>query len=178
MQVGACKICGAKHNTLLHLSKSAITVGRNSGKTLQSTSEGKAIFTHSSTSVNSDVLLSTAVVYIIAKDGSRQQCRVLLDSGSQANFITQSCIYKLKLSPHPVNMTVSGINGTTITASQVVHIQLRSRLNNFSFTMECTVTNKITERLPTNHINRKRIHISQNIKLADPYFHRSSDIDV
>lgn len=44
--------------------------------------------------------------------------------------------------------------------------------------MECIITNKITERLPTNHINRKRIHIPQNIKLADPYFHRSSDIDV
>ncbi|XP_077258484.1 uncharacterized protein LOC143895317 [Temnothorax americanus] len=100
-----------------------------------------------------------------------------LDSGSQANFIARSYAERLQLRANPSNIKIIGINGTTSSASEVVVIKLHSRLNEFAATIECIITDRITERLPVSSIDRTEIRIPPTIKLADPDFHRSSDID-
>lgn len=66
----------------------------------------------------------------------------------------------------------------TSNANKIVTIKLQSRLNKFTSVIECLVTDRITERLPNVPINREKIIIPHNIKLADPEFHRSADIDI
>lgn len=44
------------------------------------------------------VMLTTAIVLINDITGVPKRCRALLDSGSQINFITNSCAQSLKLS--------------------------------------------------------------------------------
>lgn len=44
--------------------------------------------------------------------------------------------------------------------------------------MTCLVVNTITQVLPSKTINVKNIQIPQDIELADPQFHQSSDIDI
>lgn len=138
--------------------------------------------THSSISHNIyssyNVLLSTAIVYVIDADGARQSCRVLLDSGSQTNFITRSCMKRLKLRASPSNIKITGINGMTSSANEIVKIKLQSRLNRFSSVVECILMDRITKRLPASPIDRNRMRIPQTIQLADPEFHRCSDINV
>ena len=51
-----------------------------------------------------NVLLSTAIVFVIDQAGNRQLARVLLDAGSQINFYTESFVKKLRL-----NLTKSNI---------------------------------------------------------------------
>lgn len=122
---GACKICGIKHNSLLHLSSKSEQNSRDQSEgsekskqgnlPVQTSTEKLTVMTHSSTSYNSSynscTLLLTAVVYIIDGNGIKQTCCVLLDSDSQANFITQSYANRLRLDSCPSNIRITGING-------------------------------------------------------------------
>ncbi|XP_018406189.1 PREDICTED: uncharacterized protein LOC108782410 [Cyphomyrmex costatus] len=81
-----CKICNVKHNTLLYTSTSSAedhsgTSGTGESSLRNSTT---AVTTHSSNIQGKDhIMLSTAVVNVIASDGTSHSCQALLDSGSQ-----------------------------------------------------------------------------------------------
>ncbi|XP_036146240.1 uncharacterized protein LOC118646753 [Monomorium pharaonis] len=62
--------------------------------------------------------------------------------------------------------------------NEIVKIKLQSRLNGFATVLECVLTDRITERLPTSPIEREKIHIPRNLKLADLEFYRCSDVDI
>lgn len=68
--------------------------------------------------------------------------------------------------------------GMSSNANKVVKIKLQSRLNSFSSAVEYILTDRITERLLSVTIDREKIQIPQNLKLADPDLHRCSDIDM
>lgn len=56
------------------------------------------------------VLLSTALIDIENKDGKEIQARVLLDNGSQSNFMTKKFADSLKLMHKQVDLPVEGLN--------------------------------------------------------------------
>ncbi|KAK9758962.1 putative peptidase (DUF1758) [Popillia japonica] len=58
------------------------------------------------------------IVKIQDNQNRGHRCRILLDSGSQSNFITKELTSKLKLELHPANIPVIGINKVK---SQVGH---------------------------------------------------------
>ncbi|XP_029174769.1 uncharacterized protein LOC114943355 [Nylanderia fulva] len=180
-KMGACKTCGAKHNSMLHLQADSGDItekGKAEGEPSPETTKEKIVMTQVSSAWNAHVLLSTAIVYIIDATGTRQSCRVLLDSGSQANFITRDCVKRLNLKPSTGSVRITGINGMTSDANEIVKVKLHSRLSGFCASLECVLTNRITDRIPTAPINRERIQIPNGIKLADPEFHKCSDIDI
>lgn len=113
-----------------------------------------------------------------SNNGSSQSCRVLLDSGSQANFISQECVNRLALTPRPINASISGINGTATHSSQAVQVTLQSRLNLFSTTIVCIVSDRVTDDLPVRTLRRATFKPSSNLPLADPNFHISSKVDI
>ncbi|KAG5314515.1 YMD3 protein, partial [Pseudoatta argentina] len=87
---GQCKVCQAKHNTLLHMSSAVDPSTNNTDKEVASKEipSSFVVATYASGSFNSEqVMLSTAVVLVC--DGSRKACRALLDCGSQANFVSR-----------------------------------------------------------------------------------------
>jgi hypothetical protein len=59
------------------------------------------------------VLLSTAIVRAFGENKSSSLCLVLLDSGSQSNFITEELVLCLKLRRSKTYHQISGI-GTTV----------------------------------------------------------------
>ena len=83
-----CKICNAKHNTLLHTSASS----EDPDNTKESKAEGSTttVITHSSTNHGKNHIMLSTVVNAIAYDGTPRPCRVLLDFCSQANFISKA----------------------------------------------------------------------------------------
>ncbi|XP_073821407.1 uncharacterized protein [Musca autumnalis] len=102
-----CMKCNKKHNTLLHLERKQGSTNKQdsrmtlSGETGTKPAGGVAVNTESSNNqeatslaaankeqISSYVLLSTAVVKIKV-DEAEVECRALLDSGSQVNFITE-----------------------------------------------------------------------------------------
>ncbi|XP_011859817.1 PREDICTED: uncharacterized protein LOC105557242 [Vollenhovia emeryi] len=177
----SCQTCDSKHNTLLHLetskdvSKDVVSKKSNSEETASQTT----VATHSAVqNCNDDVLLSTAVIYAVDRQGSAKTCRALLDCGSQANFITKKFFETLNLKSRPLNISIKGINRVTSTAHHVATLTIQSRVNSFATPIDCIITNQITGQLPALTINRKNIAIPHNIKLADPQFHVSSEIDL
>lgn len=123
-------------------------------------------------------MLSTAVVYAYDSKGVQRPCRILLDSGSQANFISSSFLNLLGIKAQVSNISISGINNTVSRASQTARIKLQSRTNTFNASIDCIVTEQVTERLPGFNLKRSRFEIPRNLELADPKFHVSSDIDL
>ncbi|XP_024886131.1 uncharacterized protein LOC112463789, partial [Temnothorax curvispinosus] len=184
---GGCKTCSRKHNTLLHIPGAATEQtkaieGPKQESSISSSTESNGssvVVTHSSSSASSaSSLLSTAVVFVQNKDGSQRSCRVLLDSGSQANFITKNLSVALGLVPRSIEISVSGISGTATQAKQAVQIKLTSRISAFSWVLDCIVVDHITDDLPAFTVKRQSFDIPRNIPLADPQFNVSSGVDV
>lgn len=180
---GGCRACGLKHNTLLHLAQGKETSNSNA----RGGESDKPPVTVSETSVNAhatiergdrDVLLSTAVVYAYDKNNTRKTCRVLLDSGSQANFISSEFLNSLRLAPRPTSISISGIGGASSTSSQAASVRLRSRINSFATNIECIVTERITDGIPATTIKRHAFKLPAGIELADPQFNISARINM
>ncbi|KAL5285963.1 hypothetical protein ACFFRR_007573 [Megaselia abdita] len=88
--------------------------------------------TNSSTTLSSivqqvpeEVLLSTAIVDAFCVNGEKLPCRILLDSGSQSNFITESFANLVKCQRKKFEKCIGGL-----VTSQQSHLQLLpSKLN-------------------------------------------------
>ncbi|XP_047543273.1 uncharacterized protein LOC125075609 [Vanessa atalanta] len=99
---GSCTKCSLKHNTLLHKE-----IGSS-----QHVEPPVDKATALSVQMTEPVLLSTAVVYILGSDNQRHDARAVLDSGSQASFMTQRLLHKLNLHCQKTQISVTGINST------------------------------------------------------------------
>ncbi|XP_031358231.1 uncharacterized protein LOC116181921 [Photinus pyralis] len=125
-----------------------------------------------------EVLLSTAVIEIVNKTGRPENCRVLLDSAAQSNFITESLARKLQLKLEDVKVPIVGIGGKC--AAQVkkqVTGTIKSRTTAFTATLEFLVMPVIIERLPSACLPTDLIAEPPNITLADPRFNEAAPID-
>jgi len=126
--------------------------------------------THASRSFNSEqVMLSTAVVLICDIDGSRRVCRALLDCGSQANFVSKKFVEALCLETRPLNVSISGVNGTVILSNHVVRIKLQLRLNSYTVAIECI--DQVTDKIPAVSSGQDKFNFPRNIRLADFTYH-------
>ncbi|XP_024893130.1 uncharacterized protein LOC112468245 [Temnothorax curvispinosus] len=111
---GACKTCKMKHNTLLYLDTSiAESQGRDekSQSIEASTTSFTTVVTHGfSYCFDEHIMLATAVIYAFDNKESRKPCRILLDSGSQANFISKRFLDVLNIKAKDSNISILGIN--------------------------------------------------------------------
>lgn len=186
-----CKLCNRSHNTLLHLDYSqnkkegkhnsdkgniATDVEENPQRErseVQITSSNVA-----NSKVNSQVLLSTAIVLVKDNCGNYQRVRCLLDNGSQSNFITEELCNKLHLSRQKVKYCVTGVGQALAGISQQTNVGLKSCSSSFSAKISCLILPKITERLPSMPFNETMLKIPSNVQLADPTFYKQDNIDL
>ena len=166
-----CKTCGKSHNSLLH----------NDVNTASSSSENKSkpIISQSpqvtSTIDNSQVLLQTALIKMLDNRGNPLQCRALLDCGSQINLITNSCRSKLglKLERSEASFTVAG--AAQMTSLGTSHIEFQTD-KSIVKTIATVVRGKITLPLPA--VSFQKPSDLPKVKLADPNFNQSAEIDM
>ncbi|XP_070163514.1 uncharacterized protein [Polyergus mexicanus] len=196
----SCKQCKGYHNTLLHIPSSEDSQVSNV-KDIRSKQESKSmsavanhaqdqpsvglILSSPSIAVNNcstqklpQVLLSTAV--ILARDdyGALRECRALLDSGSQSNFITKRCSKLLGIKPETINTTVLGISSSSINAAQQITTTIKSRTSTFQGKLPFMIIRKITESLPTVELDKGNLQIPYDVQLADPQYHIPAEIDI
>lgn len=167
---GNCKICHLRHNTLPHLA-AAVPEPPNNGPpdgTASTSTSAPSVSATSSISAcdNQGVMLSTALVYAYDVNGSRVPCRVLLDSGSQANFMSKRFFENLGIESRVLNVSITGINSVATRATRVAQVQLQSRIDSFRSTIDCIVADQVTDKLPAFTLRRRDFEIPQNIKLA------------
>lgn len=131
-----------------------------------------------SASAPKTVLLLTAVVLVTDRDNQAYQCRALLDSGSQANFITEAMANTLGLERKRANVPISGINNVKSLARDKVEVQFKSRCSEFCATLECLVTPRVTGTIPTTDIDISGWVLPDGIHLADPQFFKTNKVDM
>ena len=126
---------------------------------------------------NYEHLLPTAIANVEDIHGNLHPCRILLDSGSMGNIISEKFVRQLQLSRSKANVIVSGIASNTCSRWKTT-IHLSSR---FDATKQIPIDVCILDRLTTlpNHTFQKPdLPAFSNLDLADPNFNISSPIDV
>lgn len=184
-----CRICKRRHHVLLHFEKSMDSVPlENKPLTSQEHDNSTAkenLNTSTSTSlfVGSEqgyVFLATAVVLASDTFGNMKKCRVVLDSGSQVNFISKQLANKLQLRAKRSNLPVSGIGESHVRATSYVEILLRSRVTDYQVKLVCYILPTIVSDLPSCEMPKGGWQIPDDLKsnLADPSFYKPTTIDL
>lgn len=110
-------------------------------------------------------MLSTAVVHVHDHIGNLLECKILLDSESQTNFISRLS-ERLKL-PQDADVTIRGISATQTKAEKQVRVNVCSnvcsRFSKFQDEMLFLVVDRITGKLPAISINVNLFQIPSNI---------------
>ncbi|XP_075162763.1 uncharacterized protein LOC142235394 [Haematobia irritans] len=164
-----CEKCSLRHNTLLHRESqiSLPAISNRVGTEVPTTSHVSSSGTSSSEQriqncfarTSKHVLLGTAMVNIRVK-GIIYSARALLDPGSQASFISERLQRRIGLPTTKVNARISD-------SDEDIRVEVCG-----------LVLPQLTGKLPSSSISLP-VNISlDGIKLADPYFAKSDQIDV
>lgn len=190
-----CPKCLRAHNGLLHIvsrntsadktingtssTSESVVDKRESNRDSANTTETTSVVAHTTRQdVNNQILLSTAVVLAYSNSNELVPCRVLLDSGSQNNFITESMSKCLQLKRRKISYSIIGINQSNHSVSHQVSTKIKSRLRNYETYLDFVIMPKLTSYLPSTSISASDINIPKGIDLADPSFNTSNKIDM
>ncbi|XP_076660786.1 uncharacterized protein LOC143364212 [Halictus rubicundus] len=177
---GNCRKCGTKHHTLLHREHvSTEEPNLVSDNAVSSTSHVTQSFVAKSASAPSDyTVLSTAVVFVLDKQGQRHKCRALLDVGSQANFISRAFCERIALPRRSVETMVGGLGRAQNPIKSRTSFEIASSSGNFHANLSCLVIDSITEEMPNIPLSRVKVPIPSGIFPADPEFSQSGRVDL
>lgn len=183
----SCSKCNMKHHSLLHKdSRKTTQMSNEIVPDIPSTSQQAAQNVCSErnvqncfTIVNKQVLLGTAIVNIVA-NGVIYTARALIDSGSQATFISEKLRRRLNLPSTRINAIVSGLNKALAGSTQeLCNFIIRSPANpNFEIEVSGLVLPQLTGRLPSSTIRFPISYSFENLRLADPNFAQSGNVDI
>lgn len=175
-----CKTCGGRHNTLLHRENSSIPSGETSSVVTHYAVEQKSPLENGEMSNNktTQVLLSTAMVYVHDHQGKRIKCRALLDPGAQSNIIAYKLFQKLNLPCVGPGTQLTGLNKSRTTTHKKTRINIESMHGNFATSAECFILPSVTEPLPQVKLDSSKFQVPKDIKLADPTYHLPGPIDI
>ncbi|GFS80422.1 integrase catalytic domain-containing protein [Trichonephila clavipes] len=128
---------------------------------------------------NSQVLLCTALVNVCDSFDGTRLCRVLLDPGSQACLITNSCLERLGLPRKRKNVRISCLGASDTRTNGISEIKFTPHFtSNISFVTSVYVVNKIVGQLPHFSLDSSWSEPFSDLKLADPTFFKSGPIDI
>ena len=182
-----CLVCGTSHHTTLHGLNS-----RHAGATSKDQPRGtgdpvatdantlSASVTSAVASGRKTVLLTTAQILLEGSSGRLLPVRALLDSGSQASFVTEHVAQLLRAGRRRVKVTVAGLQGTrTAEASAAVRLVVKSRSDaTLRLETEAFVLRRLTNLLPPERVaTRSWPHLAR-LPLADPDFATPAGVDV
>ncbi|XP_070527727.1 uncharacterized protein [Cardiocondyla obscurior] len=189
-RASSCKDCGERHNTLCHKTRTAgqVLIGGKeahadspSSRTVlcstSGTESGEARGERSTIpETRAQVLMSTAIV-TAQGNGANQSIRVLLDSASEANFITATACKKLNLKLEDAYEAVIRINNVACATHNGCRLTIKSQISEFEIGVYCLVVPKITKKLPPISVRSTGLAVPKNLPLADPSFHEPGNID-
>ncbi|XP_024868764.1 uncharacterized protein LOC112452671 [Temnothorax curvispinosus] len=183
-----CKTCGVKHHTLLHFDRSVNSDSTTASVTAPPVipdsanapqSEDKSIVAMASLA-NRVVLLSTVRAEVIDVYGNALLVRILLDSASQANFITEGCLQRGGFRRTKHSATVFAVNETkAATTRGLTSFIIRAcGRDDTCFSIEATVLSRITSPLPNDKVDVRSWNHLKGLPLADHDYCVPGNIDI
>lgn len=171
-----CKTCQKKHNTLLHFNKPQPDKAQNEVEKEKIVDKQPSISMVANTIT--EVILPTAVILIKDKFDNVHPCRILMDSGSQSNYITESFARKLKLPCKSINIPITGIGKQSSNIKSTMNAVIKSRVNDYESNCNFYIIKSITGNLPSVTWSFNLFNIPEDVPLADPEFNVSRSIDM
>lgn len=165
-----CKTCNGRHNSLLH-------IGKLDSQT-PSFKPSTSLVTQHQPKLQKHVFLATAIIDVYDNYNVPHPCRVLLDSGSHSNFISERMKQLLGIRMQKSNVEISGFNLNKTTITHSVTTTIKSRTSDYTTELEFLIVPNITSSLPDTSININNWKIPDGITLADPQFNIRGRIDM
>ncbi|KAH8323651.1 hypothetical protein KR059_011224, partial [Drosophila kikkawai] len=184
----SCLTCRSRHHTLLHRDNPSATAPSPTApprlRPAPNPQGTGASQDHTDVQVgfasgSRAVLLGTALITIYHL-GRDFQARALIDSGSEATFITERLFRQISPPFTPVQTRVSGLNETVAAQSTklcTLAIRAPSRPG-LQLETAAYVLPQLAGKLPSYPIPRDLLKELPDVPLADPTFFESSEIDV
>lgn len=190
---GRCYHCQGKHHSFLHISGTSAAskpeLPDNNIQRADNSDTGKE--TSPPTTVNSNVaalaaspgnpiLLSTALVTCTDGQDNSIVVRALLDSGSEASFVSERVAQTLKLPRRHVHVKVMGVQGASSgAAKQSVTMTIGSpRDDSVRLQLPAVfVLPRLTSVLPSRQVQRHDWPHLKGLDLADPQFDQPAKVD-
>ncbi|XP_065075682.1 uncharacterized protein LOC135699370 [Ochlerotatus camptorhynchus] len=197
-----CRTCSKKHHTLLHPGLAATGTGSVTGDQAaeQSQTGGSGISTAGAVETPQQALqssvatiyaaniaaelrdvhvfLSTVLVSVKDCNGRLHTARALLDSGSQANLISERLCQILKLPRKDTTVPISGVGSARIQTNSSVSATIGSRIMDYAVPMNFLVLKKVTDDQPSTTIPIGSWNLPLDMVLADPGFNKRAPIDI
>ncbi|XP_024877362.1 uncharacterized protein LOC112458150 [Temnothorax curvispinosus] len=126
------------------------------------------------------VLLSTVQAEVLDVHGNLFPVRILLDSASQLNFISENCMKKggfKRTKCRTVVLAVSDTKAAATRGSTSLVIQVQGN-GNTRVPIEATILPRISAQLPSRQVEQRAWKHIEGLKLADPQYHRPGPVDL
>ncbi|XP_070167756.1 uncharacterized protein [Polyergus mexicanus] len=187
-----CLRCQGKHHSMLHNSDDSSHASTDAGESVTTAeTQAKAKDAPSTTAIHSNVaalaaasrrqiLLSTALATCFNDQGRSVVIRALLDSGSEATFLSERVAQALRLPRRRVHVPVAGIQGApsgvvyhsvALTVGSPRDAGLQVRLP------AALVLPRLTAMLPSRKVTRGDWPHLNGLALADPRFDQPAGVD-
>ncbi|KAG7188017.1 hypothetical protein KM043_015763 [Ampulex compressa] len=115
--------------------------------------------------------MTTAVVEFTQKRGNRLKARVLLDSCSTVNLMTERFTNLLKLFTLPCAVNIGAVDSLCTVSNQYVRASFFSACNKTKYDFFFLIVPNIDDFVPNETFPRHLFHISKNLKLTNSQFH-------
>jgi len=181
----SCFTCRGRHHTLLHRGNSSQSPSNPSPRPRSRPNTPVAIASTDSAVQNyfgtgyRSVLLGTAIIDI-CQLGSNFKARALIDSGSEATFISKRLFKLIKLPHQVIRAQVKGLNPTVSAESKkLCQFTIRSPTRpGLQISTTAYVLNQLAGNLPSCPIPQQFLRDLTKLPLADPKFYESAQIDI
>lgn len=126
------------------------------------------------------VFLATAIVLVTDNFGKQRECRAVLDSGSQVNFISKKITNLLMLPTKRTSLPISGIGSTQARSTSYVEVSIHSRQSKYQLKLECYVLPNMVTDLAACEEPKEGWKIPDEFSksLADPQFYQKRSVDL
>ncbi|XP_063218586.1 uncharacterized protein LOC134528849 [Bacillus rossius redtenbacheri] len=179
----SCRYCGSRHHSLLHFEQqTAINPGpgKDASTTLIEPNPATVAVAAALPSEARTVLLSTAQVHVFDSSGTPMVVRALLDTASQASFVTESCLQRLRLTRRRSHLPVQGLANTSVNVAKSCASIVMAPVGSTSpqFAVDVFVISRITSSLPSAKLSARVRGAVAHLKLADPAFDTPGPVDL
>ncbi|XP_045449986.1 uncharacterized protein LOC123658673 [Melitaea cinxia] len=187
-----CRTCQKKHHSLIHLispqslaivnktaTASAVSLPLTEDKQDDRVHNNYATKMHSSHSMVT-VLLSTALIDLYLGNNKISSVRCIVDSGSQASFISEACVQRLGLPRTNVHIPVLGIGDTEplMPRGMVTCAITPKNKHHPVIPVDALILPKLMSKMPNLSLPYTKWPHLKGLTLADPHFHTPQPVEM